>query len=287
MNRRAVLAVAGALSGMALLMGGCAQSPGAGTDDTEAPGEPAADSTAVGLVNLWRVTGAAGEAADTWLRLDVPDFQLWRDCGIIDGEWRATDSLFLASVGGSSGSCVVDGAIPEIPWLEAVTGYEAAGAGWVLTGADGAVLASLSIDGKPEAIPTAADFFTEPPTVTPEARAALARPAPLPEGATPAAAADLTGRWVPASFSGATDPHVVFEADGSWSGSDGCNGNSGRWAADGTGDLLATSGMSTLMACEGAPVPSWLAQVRLATLDDGGLRLLDGDAEELGRLERG
>jgi heat shock protein HslJ len=287
MSRRAVLAAAGALSGMALLLGGCAQTPGERNGDNEAPGQPAADSTAVGLVNLWRVTGAAGEAADTWLRLDVPDFQLWRDCGMIDGEWRATDSLFLASVGGASGSCVVDGAIPEVPWLEAVTGYEAAGDGWALTGADGAVLASLSIDGQPDPIPTAADFFTEPPPVTAEVRSALARPAALPEGATPASAAELIGRWVPASFSGDTDPHVVLEADGSWRGSDGCNGNAGRWAADGTGGLLATSGMSTLMACEGAPVPSWLAQVRLATLHAGELRLLNGEGEELGLLVRG
>jgi hypothetical protein len=287
MSRRAGWAAAGALSGLALLLAGCAESPDAGPGDGADQASPGTDSTAVQLVNLWRVTGAAGESTDTWLRLDVPDFQLWRDCGMIDGEWRATDSLFLASVGGSSGSCVVDGAVPDVPWLEAVTGYEAAGDGWALTGADGAVLAGLSIDGKPDPIPTAADWYTEPPQITADVRAALARPARLPAGATPAAAADLIGRWVPASVSVDTDPHVVFEADGSWRGSDGCNGNAGRWATDGTGGLLATSGMSTLMACEGAPVPSWLAQVRVAALDAGELRLLDGEGKELGLLVRG
>jgi hypothetical protein len=291
MSRRArlravgALATVGALSSAALLLAGCAESADPGEDDAE-HGDPVTDSTAVGLVNLWRVTGAAGEAADTWLRLDVPEFQVWRDCGMIDGEWRATDSLFLASVGGASGDCVVDGAVPEVPWLEAVTGYEAAGGGWVLTGADGAVLAALSVDGRPEAIPTAAESFTEPPPVTADVREALASPPALPDGAIPASAADLAGRWVPASFTGATDPHVVFESDGSWSGSDGCNGNGGRWAADGSGGLLATSGMSTMMACEGAPIPSWLARAKLATLDAGELRLWDGDAVELGRLKR-
>ena len=46
-------------------------------------------SPALGLVNLWRVAGAEGEDADTWLRLDAQEFQLWRDCGMITGSWKA------------------------------------------------------------------------------------------------------------------------------------------------------------------------------------------------------
>ena len=246
-----------------------------------------AEPTAIGLVNLWRVSGVAGEGADTWLRLDVPEFQLQRDCGMISGEWRATDDLFLASVSAAGGDCVTDGSIPAVAWLESVSGYRATGDGWVLTGTDGTTIATLTLDGASGQIPAAVESDTEPPPITAHVRAALARPAPLPAGSTPATADDLAGRWVPASLDGPTDPHVLFTADGSWTGSDGCNGNQGRWAANGTGDLLATSGMSTMMFCEGAPVPSWLAQARLAVIDTGILRLLDVNGTELGRLERG
>ncbi|TFC88967.1 META domain-containing protein [Cryobacterium sp. TMT3-29-2] len=79
---------------------------------------------------------------------------------------------------------------------------------------------------------------------------------------------------------------MIFEADGTWTGSDGCNGSQGRWATDGAGTLLATSGVSTLIACEGAPVASWVAQARLAVIDNGELRLIDAGGSELGRLER-
>ncbi|HEY8721416.1 hypothetical protein [Pengzhenrongella sp.] len=49
-------------------------------------------------LNLWRVSDAAGEAPDTWLRIDLGEFQLWRHCGMISGSWSATDTLFLTSV---------------------------------------------------------------------------------------------------------------------------------------------------------------------------------------------
>ena len=252
----------------------------------ERPAHPHPDST-VGLVNLWRVSGVAGEAPDTWLRLDVPEFQLWRASGIITGEWRASAGLFLATVFGASAQCVAVGTVPTVPWLESVTGHRATAAGWELTGATGERIATLTVDGAPTPVPAAADAYTAPPPVTADTRAALGRPVALPVGAVPATAADLTGRWVPVDLDARTHPFVHFDADGSWTGSDGCNGNAGRWAVSGSGAILATSGMSTMMFCEGAPVPSWVAQARLAVFDDGGLRLLAADGAQLGRLERG
>lgn len=283
-NARLRWAALAALGAAALLLTGCASDP-AGSPPPVGPGSTA-QSTSIGLVNVWRVSGVADEQPDTWLRFDAHEFQLWRDCGMIMGSWRATDTLFLAYVHSSTDSCVTDESIPEVPWLESVTGYRPAGDGWKLTGADGAVLASLTIDGKPDPIPTAIDTLTEPPPITADVRAALARPAAAPAGATPATADDLAGRWVPVGFTGYTDPHALFDADGTWTGSDGCNGNAGRWAVDPTGALLTTGGMSTLMACEGEPVPSWVTEARVVVLDDGRLRLLDADGTELGLLER-
>lgn len=288
MLRRAVTGLAAVL---VLALTACAQGadePGARTSNSPAPSDPAtgAASTAIELVNLWRVSGAEGEKTDTWLRLDVPEFQLWRDCGMIQGSWRATDTLFLASTYGASGECVTGAALPRVDWLESVSGYRAVGDGWVLSDAQGAMVATLTLDGGPDPIPTAADFYTEPPVITDRMREELQQPTPLPAGLTPATPENLAARWAPAVHGGTTDPHVVFAADGTWTGSDGCNGGQGRWAADGAGAFLATPGISSLMACEGASVPSWVAQARWAVIDNGSLRLLDASASELGRLER-
>ncbi len=283
MKRLALPAVA------VLMLAGCAGEPP--IDDLPPaspplfaePGE--GESAALGLVNLWRVADAPGEADETWLRLDAHEFQLWRDCGVIMGSWVATDSLFLASVHGASGDCVTD-AIPSITWLESATSFTETPDGYQLLADGDKVVASLTIDGAPEPIETAAEYLTEPPELTEEVHARFRAPAPLDDGLEPATTEALAGRWVP-SETAPTDPHAVFEPGGTWTGSDGCNGGSGRWAVGDGGDFLATSGPSTLMWCEGAPVPSWLAQATAAGLDaDGALHLFDVSGTELGVLIR-
>ncbi|MHA6694193.1 META domain-containing protein [Homoserinimonas sp. A520] len=272
-----------------LLLAGCA---GQANPDDVLPTSPPiiiepgeGESAALGLVNLWRVTGAEGEREATWLRLDANEFQLWRDCGMINGSWAATDSIFLGEAWGAMGDCATDG-MPVVEWLNQVVGFTATPGGYDLLAADGSVVASLSIDGAPEPIPTAAEFFAEPPEVTDEVRAQFAAPAPLPGELEPATADALDGKWVPVDTT-PTDPHVVFNAGGTWTGSDGCNGGGGRWAVDGDGGFLATSGPSTLMFCEGAPVPAWVAQASAAGMDtDGHLHLFDASGTALGSLTR-
>jgi hypothetical protein len=281
----------------------------------EHPVNRSAGADGADLVNLWRVSGAAEESTAAWLRLDQTEFHLWRDCGVISGDWRASADLFLASVVGADGTCFPVGTLPAVPWLESATGRRATADGWVLTDADGTTLATLTIDGAPAAHTDAAPSFTDPTPLSAPAdgdeSAASRLPAPrvpapglpdplpttpawalpvspaLPAGTVPATAADLAGRWVPAGLTVPTDPHVLFRPDGSWRGSDGCNGNRGRWTVNGRGGFLATSGMSTMMFCEGAPVPAWLAAARRAGIDAGRLRLFAGDGDELGVLEPG
>ena len=54
------------------------------------------------------------------------------------------------------------------------------------------------------------------------------------------------------------------------------------------GEFLATSGPSTLIACEGAPVPAWVGQAATVGINsDGWLLLFDTAGHEVGRLERG
>ena len=259
----------------AVLLAGCSSAPLA----TEVgPGT----SSAIELVNLWRVTGAEGETADTWLRIDKSEFQLWRECEMISGSWRATEGLMIASVFSASGSCASDG-IPSVHWIDAITGYQATNGGWQLVDATGSPIASLTIDGAPEPIDTAAEFYAEPPEVTDETRQffdeAVALPASLAVGA-------LEGQWAAEGVDTSTGAGVEFAADGTWTGSDGCNGGSGRWTTDLAGSFLATSGASTLMACDGAFVPSWVSTALLAGFDGDVLVLLDSGGAELGRLVR-
>ncbi|MBG6053675.1 hypothetical protein IWX81_000065 [Salinibacterium sp. CAN_S4] len=258
------------------LLAGCASTPPAAEVVAE-------DSPAIELVDLWRVTGAEGESADTWLRLDAGEFQLWRDCGMIQGSWRASNGLMLASVFGASGGCGTDTA-PTADWLESVEGYVQTSDGFQLVDAAGSPVATLTIDGAPDPIPDAADFYAEAPEVTDETRAYFAQAKPLPGSLTPGS---LEGQWAAEGVDASLGAGVDFAADGTWTGSDGCNGGSGRWAADASGGFLATSGVSTLMACEGALVPSWVAQAQLAGFDGDVLVLLDSDGVELGRLVTG
>jgi hypothetical protein len=260
----------------------------AGTGPTEPTGpRGSADgevSSAIGLVDLWRVSGAAGEADATWLRLDAHEFQLWRECGMIQGSWAATDTLLLTSVAMASGECASDG-IPEVEWLDSVTGFVMVDGGYELVDAEGDAVATLTIDGAPEPIPTAADFYAEPPLVTEDVLAMFARPAPLPLGFAAASANRLPGRWAPVTEPPLSEPYVEFEADGSYTASDGCNDGGGRWALERGGGLLATSGPFTLVYCEGVAVPSWMAAATSAGMDPAGfLVLFDRAGAELGRL---
>ena len=278
-----------AVAALMVLTGCAGQTPG-GSPNPDAPpmmGVPGdGESEAIGLVNLWRVTGAAGEEDPAWLRLDAGEFQLWRSCGMIMGSWRASDTLFLAAPFGGMGDCVST-AMPRVGWLERASGFEVTPDGYDLVDASGSAVASLSIDGAPKPIATAAEFYTQPPEITDQVRAAFRAAATLPAALTPATASTLAGKWVPVAYSVSTDPHATFAADGTWTGSDGCNGGSGRWVVGAGGEFLATSGPSTLIACEGAPVPSWVGQATSAGFnDDGWLLLFDAAGTEIGRLER-
>ena len=270
MNVRVLAAAAAA----ALFLVGCGERP------VPPVGEDAwADP--VDLVGLWRVT-EADEARDTWLRLDGREMVLWRGSAALFGSWTADGRTIVTMVSGYSGA---PGGDLDPAWLVGAHRYRVSEDGWQLEDVDGDVVASLAVDGAPDPVDTMADWYAEPPEVTEEVRAALAPPAPLSVGTEQAAAADLVGRWVPAGLSSDTDPHVVLDADGTWRGSDGCNGVGGRWAVS-EGRLLAVEGATTLMGCPGAPVGAWMGSASYATFEGAELVLLGADGTELGRLVR-
>lgn len=276
---------------IALGLSGCAGSDPAPESAQPAPGPAGGsagpgDADPVALIGLWTVKDAESEAEGTVLRVAPDSLSLWRECGTLMGGWRAdTAGLFVADVHGSTGCPMSDPLTPE--WLESATAFQVTGEERVLLDLRGEPVARLLPGGKPEPDPNMAASEAEPPVVTEEARQALARTAALPAALNAPDRGALVGRWVPASGgrgSGPKPAHVELRADGSWTGSDGCNGLGGRWVAGADGALLATSGVSTMIGCDNAPIGEWLASARRVGLDGETLVLVDAAAKEIGRL---
>jgi hypothetical protein len=290
MRRVATIALAAIL-----LLAGCSSAPppsvSPSPESSEAP-ESAAETdwdAGLQLVNLWRVSGAEGTGPDTFVRFAASDVTVWADCGVASGSWRALGSAFVADLwGADSGECLgepVRRTHPSLAWLDAAQGFRTAGAGIELLDRVGTVVAVLTVDGVPPANPHYADSFREAPVITPELEALFAPPQPLPRGDSPADATQLVGRWEFAGAFSAGVPFVEFTSDGSWEGSDGCNFSGGRWAADSTGAFVATSGVSTLIGCEGAAVPSWVWAASRVGIRDDALVLFDTAGGQLGALD--
>ncbi|WGW12195.1 META domain-containing protein [Saxibacter everestensis] len=97
-----------------------------------------------------------------------------------------------------------------------------------------------------------------------------------------AAGTQAVGAWGDTESAG--QPSLVFDSDGSVSGSDGCNRLMGRWTAH--GDTVSLGRLaSTMMACEG--VYTWLNAAASGRIDGEKLHIFDASGAEIGRLERG
>ncbi len=267
------------------LLAGCADR---GPDPAAAP---APDPVA--LIGNWRVTGT-DEEEGTVLRLagEGADLSLWRPCGMLGGRWRADGAgIFLADVPGT-GACPPRGGPVASPptWLARAAAYRLDGADRELLDAVGRVVARLVKSDVPAPVDTRNVWAegAKPPVVTDRDRQALAPAAPLPAGVTPITAQTVAGRWVAADgVRRLQEAHIELSAGGEWSGSDGCNGEGGRWVAGAGGTLLATSRPMTTMGCDNHPAGTWLYQARSAAIDGEQLIFFDRAARELGRLRRG
>ena len=290
-------------------MGGCATpEPGAAnqpgqpgetgqTNQSEGENPPAAvpggdgpsipnpgGSDPVDLINMWRVT-ADGETPDTWLRLDAFSYELWRPCGPISGSWAADDANFIATEPwGMVEPCSFEDDF-DIPWLQATVAYTGTTEGWAFLDAAGNITATLRVDGIPPEHPNVWDEGRQPPEITDAVRAALAEPTPLAAAYRAPEPGELVGYWLPLqTFT--TRPFAEFDANGTWTGSDGCNGMMGAWRLGTGGRLLVTSGPMTAMGCEGVPIDRWVGGAARVGFDGDVLVTFDNTGAELGRLVR-
>ncbi|HEY1104697.1 MAG TPA: META domain-containing protein [Agromyces sp.] len=95
-------------------------------------------------------------------------------------------------------------------------------------------------------------------------------------------ASSAVGTWGDASD--ASSPSLSLAADGTLTGTDGCNLLTGRWEDQGPGRIEFDDVASTRMACEG--VDTWLSGLDEATIDGDTMTVLGDDDVELGVLER-
>ncbi|MEU2610489.1 hypothetical protein ABZ570_02700 [Micromonospora sp. NPDC007271] len=291
----AVTAVGALLTGCGERVG---QEPAGGGQAVEtgpaAAGTPQVDPVA--LIGSWKLAEVDG-GEDTVLRLAADtsnDLLLFGPCAVLMGSWRAdANGLFLADVPGRTAArdgrgCRSDAQVADA-WLRRAVAFRVEGDSPVLLDSQGMRVARLLPGARPTPGPNLLPALAEPPEVTDEVRRALAPAAALPGNLTPAPRETLLGRWVPADgrrWPWQKEPYVELRDDGEWRGSDGCNGQGGRWVAGPEGAFLATMGPSTLIGCDNVSVGSWLFAARRAGLDGKTLVLLDAQGKETGRLRR-
>lgn len=98
----------------------------------------------------------------------------------------------------------------------------------------------------------------------------------------------LVGTWVvDVTFETPTQPYLTIIDDGTWRGSDGCNGVEGTWELASSGTLEVTAGPTTMIFCEGKPLPALFAEAKTATVAEDTLTLMDGGGEVTATLIAG
>ena len=195
---------------------------------------------------------------------------------------------FIGEANGGDSDCFVGASPRPSPvWLDDAVGYRIDGEDRLLLDRNGQTVARLFPGAHPTAGPNHAASYASPPVVTSRMRASFDEPAPVPAGLQPASAEQLMMRWLPTGPKRGNDKaYLEFLRSGRWTASDGCNGQGGKYALGADGELLTTSGASTLIGCDGSPVGNWATEARRAALDGEVLVLLDASGREIGRCKR-
>jgi len=213
-------------------------------------------SQPVDLLGFWHVVPADSTAAETWMQLDYGRVALGTECGPITGSLALSGHEMMANA--------PDYVYPECggganwrpaEWLGASFAFRGTTTGgFELLDRDGTVTATLTEGTAADVSPEVWEGYQRVPEITEEIREWLTPAVALPEGSD--AAEDIIGRWVLAGEANtAGRAYVEFRSDGSFRGSDGCNGVGGRWRLAADGRIITTHDPSTLIACANPSIP--------------------------------
>jgi len=103
-----------------------------------------------------------------------------------------------------------------------------------------------------------------------------------PTGSAPAGpvAEELVGTWVAdATFPVRIQPFLTVARNGTWFGSDGCNGVQGTWELGAGGALTTTAGPHTQIGCDGKDLPALFSDATSVAVDGDTLTLKDAAGE--------
>lgn len=157
---------------------------------------------------------------------------------------------------------------------------------WVISGAAAAAVAvvaavSFSLAGPSQSTPQpAAGNPSSSTNSSAQAQAATAQ--------------TVVGTWRPVRLNGFTtlkaarpdDPTITFKADGTWVGSDGCNGLQGTYSIGQRGEFTSKSGLQRMVGCDNVPHTAVLKATKRITSDKNGLTFYAGDGQEVARYAR-
>ncbi|MGC4940768.1 META domain-containing protein [Kribbella sp. DT2] len=119
---------------------------------------------------------------------------------------------------------------------------------------------------------------------------AATTPAPAVSSATPVVASQqLAGTWRPLKLDGFSalktsrpdNPTLTFNPDGTWTGSDGCNGLGGTFSIGQRGEFTGTAGSQRLIECANVPHTAVLQTAKRITADRTTLKFYAGDGREV------
>lgn len=104
----------------------------------------------------------------------------------------------------------------------------------------------------------------------------------------------LAGSWRPVRLDGFTalevarpeDPILTFNSDGTWTGSDGCNGLQGTFSIGQRGEFTARVGGQRLVGCNNVPHTAILQAAKQIVSNQTTLRFFAGDGLEVARYAR-
>lgn len=193
----------------------------------------------------------------------------------LEADLRATFERAAASVPPSA----------DLAGRAAVGAQQAQRRTWMVSGAAAAAVAviaavSFSLHGSSQSTPQPAAGNPASAVSTAQARGATAQ--------------TVVGSWRPVRLSGFTtlkagrpdDPIITFNADGTWTGSDGCNGLSGSYAIGQRGEFTSKSNGQRMVGCDNVPHTAVLAATKRIASDQTGLTFYAGDGREVARYAR-
>lgn len=120
--------------------------------------------------------------------------------------------------------------------------------------------------------------------------------APAAERATPQilTAQTVSGTWRPLEITGVKslraarpqDPVLTLRPDGTWVGSDGCNGLQGTYTIGQRGAFSATSGPQHMIGCDNVPHTGVLTSAKRVAVDGDTLQFFGADGRQLASYAR-